>query len=78
MSNEAKIYWLIDAPTLNTSAESGGLFKVLSVEVFSLRCVSTLAATSSPKHISRMLTCLAPVKTGLGWHDDESSVASRR
>ncbi len=31
----------VDAPTLNTSAESGSLFKVLSVEVFNLRCIST-------------------------------------
>lgn len=31
-----------DVPTLNTSANTGRLFTVLSVEVFDLRCISTL------------------------------------
>lgn len=35
-----------DTRTLNTSADSGCLFKVLSVESFNLRCVSTLVEMS--------------------------------
>jgi len=31
----------LDAPTLNTSIDSARLFKVLSVEMFDLCCVST-------------------------------------
>jgi len=33
--------------TLNTSAESGCLFNVLSVEVFNLRCISTFLSRRS-------------------------------
>lgn len=36
--------------TLNTSAESGRFFKVLSVEVFNLRCVSTDVEMQSTFH----------------------------
>lgn len=35
-------------PTLNTSAETGRLFNVLSVEVFNLRCISTAVVETQP------------------------------
>ena len=36
------------APTLNTLTDIGRLFKVLSVEVFNLRCISTAVVQMQP------------------------------
>ena len=43
----------VHTPTLNTSSESACLFKVLSVDVFNLRCVSTFHKRPRMKHTGK-------------------------
>ncbi len=53
----------VDAPTLNTSLKSHHLFKVLTVEVFKLRCISTVVETQP--NFKKRASILNRVQTGV-------------